>query len=343
MRKVFITHSTRDKKLADQLVDLINTGIGVPHNEIFCTSLEGLGIPQGTSDFKEYIRKELDGCEAVIALISANYYASPFCMCELGALWVLAKTFFPILVPPTDFDDLRGVLSGTQCCKLTDDATPSMLYTRLSKLTLNPVPIERWDVKKRSYLRKLPQVIASLPKPESVKADEHARALTALQLQKELAIHLQEEIDNLHEQVEEIAKAKGAKEVTEIRRRFSSELDQFEALKSHCRTALAKLPRIVREAVFYNTRGEAFAPDFDEFGGELRKAVENMELTEDRNEQHSYWPSADRPKIATAIQEIATLEEFLTHASYEFYEQVTEQLGDAPDIKRRSFWDDQLW
>src|SRR5712671_6783557 len=112
MRKVFLSHATRDKELADLVEDLIETGIGVQHHEVFCTSLEGLGIPSGTPDFKEYIRTELDGCETVVAFISENYYASPFCMSELGAVWVLAKNFFPILVPPVDFTDLRGALTG---------------------------------------------------------------------------------------------------------------------------------------------------------------------------------------------------------------------------------------
>jgi hypothetical protein len=84
MSKVFISHATVDKALADAVQTLIETGVGLPHHEVFCTSLEGLGIPEGTADFKDFIRKQMLDCDTVVALISENYYGSAFCMCELG-------------------------------------------------------------------------------------------------------------------------------------------------------------------------------------------------------------------------------------------------------------------
>jgi hypothetical protein len=130
--KVFLSHASADKELVDIFQTLIEQGIGLTHNEVFCTSLEGMGIPAGSPDFKEYIRDKMNECEVVVALISPNYYASPFCMCELGAVWVLAKSFFPILVPPVDFKDLRGALTGMQCTLLTHQSTASSLYDRLA-------------------------------------------------------------------------------------------------------------------------------------------------------------------------------------------------------------------
>jgi TIR domain len=122
MRKIFISHSSKDKELADSIQMLIETGIGLPHNEVFCTSLDGLGIPVGVPDFKEYIRKEMQDCDTVVALISRNYYDSPFCMCELGAVWVQAKNFFPILVPLGCGVD-EGISRGRiRFCATSDEA-----------------------------------------------------------------------------------------------------------------------------------------------------------------------------------------------------------------------------
>lgn len=218
MRKVFISHAILDKELADLTQELIETGIGLPHHEIFCTSLEGLGIPEGTPDFKEKIRVELEGCDTVVALISPNYYASPFCMCELGAVWVLAKNFFPILVSPVDFKDLRGALAGTQCRKLEDHSTASALYSRLSPLVLKPVPIERWDVKKDVFYRNLPGVLARLPKPQMVKVEDFEAVKRERETFKALCVQLEEECDSLKRQNAELAAAKDAKEVTAIRK-----------------------------------------------------------------------------------------------------------------------------
>ncbi len=42
---LFISHAEVDKPLVDPFVDLLQTGIDVPRTSIFCTSLEGMGIP----------------------------------------------------------------------------------------------------------------------------------------------------------------------------------------------------------------------------------------------------------------------------------------------------------
>jgi TIR domain len=343
MRKVFVSHAARDKELADLLVDLIVTGIGVPHNEVFCTLLEGLGIPEGTPDFKEYIRRELDGCDTVIALISENYYASPFCMCELGAVWVLAKNFFPILVLPIDFADLRGALAGMQCRKLADAATPSALYDRLSRLIPTPVPVQRWDLKKEAFLRGLPSVLAGLPKPQTVNSEEHGRVKRESELYKESGVQLQQENDALKRQIEEIVKVKDAKAVAEIRKKYSSEWEQFQRLQEACSTALSGLPRVIQEALFYWARNQSFAPKYEDWNDDVRRAVENDELTEVPHEEYQFKPNQKRLRIDQAMKQIKALKHFLEEeGSPEFYEQATSQLGDSPDIKRRSFWEKHL-
>ncbi len=340
MRKVFISHANLDKELADLTQGLIETGIGIPHHEVFCTSLDGLGIPEGTPDFKEYIRKEMDGCDTVVALISLNYYASPFCMCELGAVWVLAKNFFPILVPPVDFKDLRGALAGMQCRKLEDPLTASALYTRLSKLVAKPVPIERWDVKKEVFYKALPDVLARLPKPDTVKREELERMKEERERFKSVSVQLEEECNVLKLQIKELEVAKDAKAVTVIRKKYSSEWEQFEALSKSCRLSLKELPRIIREALYYWVRGEAFAPDVNQWGDEIEHAVENKLLTAAKYEDNHFWPNEERPKIAQAIERISALKQFLEkEASPEFYDEAKDELGDTPDLTRRSYWE----
>jgi hypothetical protein len=344
MRKVFISHAARDKELADLVENLIETGIGVSHHEVFCTSLEGLGIPEGTPDFKEYIRKELDGCDSVVALISENYYASSFCMCELGAVWVLAKNFFPILVPPVDFADLRGALTGMQCRKLTDQTTPSALYDHLSKVIPNPVPVARWDIKKESFVRSLPKILSKIPKPEVVKAGEHARVIEESKQYKEAAVQLQEENDSLRKQIDEIAKTKDAKAVSAIRKKYSSESEQFDGLLNSCSEALSAVPRVVSEALYYWTRNEPFAPEYQQWGDAVKLAIENDELTEGSLNDYQFWPNEERPKIKRAMKEIDALRHFLEEeSSEEFCKDAIAELGDTPDLRRRSFWEKYLW
>jgi hypothetical protein len=343
LRKVFISHSIRDKELADLVQGLIESGVGVPHHDVFCTSLEGLGIPEGTPDFKEKIRAELEGCDTVVALISPNYYASPFCMCELGAVWALAKNFFPILVPPVDFKDLRGALAGMQCRKLEDQSTASALYTRLSKLVAIAVPVERWDVKKEVFYRSLPNVLAGLPKPETVSVDELNRAKQERDGFKTLSVKLEEECNQVKRQNAELAAAKDATAVNEILKKYSCEWDQFQGLIETSRLAIRGCPRVVREALFYWARNEAFAPG-PEWEEDVTKALENDMLKEHEFEEYKFWPNKERPVVNAAMESISDLKEFLDHdCTEQFYKEATIQLGDTPDMKRRSFWERQLW
>jgi len=115
----------------------------------------------------------------------------------------------------------------------------------------------------------------------------------------------------LKRQMEEIAKAKDAKAVAAIRKKYSSEWEQFDTLLAACRKALAVLPRVIQEALFYWTRGDAFAPDYMEWNDAVRKALENDALTEDPNEEHQYWPNKERPKINQAMKDINALQRFL--------------------------------
>lgn len=343
MRKVFISHATSDKPIADLVEQLIETGIGIPHNEVFCTSLEGHGIPEGTPEFKEHIRKQLDGCDTVIALISENYYASPFCMCELGAVWILAKNFFPILISPITFKDLRGALHGTQCRELEHPATPSALYDHLSKLAPTPVPVARWDIKKDIFIKSVHSVAAKLPKPKTVSAEEHARIKIQSNEFRELSIQLQEEINTLKLQIAELSKAKDASAVAEIQRKYSTEWDEFEELRMACEKAIAKCSRVVREALYYWARNEPFAPNYQDWGDTIQLALENDELTRDPNAEYCLWPNRERPWIGSAIIAIDALRGFLDQkCSADFFNQAAARLGDTPDIKRRTFWDDHL-
>src|SRR5262245_59010999 len=45
-------------------------------------------------------------------VITPAYYESAFCLCELGATWIMGSEAMPLLVPPLDYDDLKAVLIG---------------------------------------------------------------------------------------------------------------------------------------------------------------------------------------------------------------------------------------
>ncbi len=112
IRKVFISHSSSDKEIVEELIDILEM-IGLPHDRIFCTSFTGYGINLG-ENFLDAIRDELTSETLVLFVLTQNFYASPVCLCEMGATWVLAKEHIPIIVPPLQFADVKGVIPLTQ-------------------------------------------------------------------------------------------------------------------------------------------------------------------------------------------------------------------------------------
>jgi hypothetical protein len=83
-KSVFVSHATADAALVRALVDFLVDGVGVPADEIFCSSLPEFGIPTG-QNFLEYMRDQIDESLIVVMLMSPSYMASPFCQAELGA------------------------------------------------------------------------------------------------------------------------------------------------------------------------------------------------------------------------------------------------------------------
>ena len=67
MAAIFLGHAVADTKLAKLLTDFLKGAIGVPHDEIFCSSVEGHGV-RTTEDFNKYIKEEIQQPELVILL-----------------------------------------------------------------------------------------------------------------------------------------------------------------------------------------------------------------------------------------------------------------------------------
>ena len=116
--KIFISHASKDKDIVEDLIDLLEE-IGVEPHQIFCSSFEGYGIPLG-ENFLETIKAQLTNDSLVLFVLTEHFYQSAVCMCEMGAAWVLSKKHIPIVVPPLDYADIRGVIPNTQGLKIND-------------------------------------------------------------------------------------------------------------------------------------------------------------------------------------------------------------------------------
>jgi hypothetical protein len=309
--KVFISHATEDKPLAEALADLIEAGIGLSLDQIFCTSLAGQGIPAGT-DFKQYIQGELASSVVVIALLTPNYYASAFCLCELGGTWVLSKDFLPFVTPLAGFGDLKAVLKGIQALRIDQDTDLDEMRDRLNVFAASPTPTPRWSVKKSKFLTGLPAVLASLPKPKTPSASDLKKVTDERDGYLAEAKGLESELATLKLKYEELGKRKDKAAVKEVDLQFSGEQEQFEILERGTKQAMEPLSRGVEEALFYRARGETWFPG-QEWDGRLDDDVERGLLK--RSSDGYIYVNETHPKIRPAIDTLSKMETFIAKAS----------------------------
>lgn len=162
--KIFISHASADRKLADLLRDTLVLG-GIPSNRIFYSSSRATGIPSG-SDVRAHLRTELQQAGLVIELVSSTFLTRPMCLLELGAAWALDKPTYPIVVPPLGRSQAAAKIGDVHMGQLGSpdeiDEVFDELYDRLtSDAGVSPTATE-WNPVARRFKDGLPAVLADL-------------------------------------------------------------------------------------------------------------------------------------------------------------------------------------
>lgn len=154
-RRYFISHSTNDQAYAKLTVQMLEA-MGIPSTDIFCSSLEGNSIPIGKS-WKEKLHYELNENTFVIFLLSNNFYNSPVCLCEMGAAWILSQEHAPILIPPMDYNELKGIIDS-QGFIINEPLKWTQLRTQLNQENENSTI---WERKRNDLIQRFDALINS--------------------------------------------------------------------------------------------------------------------------------------------------------------------------------------
>jgi hypothetical protein len=162
--KIFISHASADRKLADLLRDTLVLG-GIPRERIFYSSSRATGIPSGT-DVRAHLRGELRQAGLVIELISATFLTRPMCLIELGGAWVLEKSTYPIVVPPLTRTQAVAQIGDVHMGQLSSDEEIDDVFDELhdrltSDVGLSPTATG-WNPVARRFKEGLPVVLAAL-------------------------------------------------------------------------------------------------------------------------------------------------------------------------------------
>lgn len=157
---VFVSHSSTDRKIAGTLAKALRALRMDPflaHDDI-----------EGGEQWRDAIRKEIEGCRVLVALVTKDFRISEYAGQEVGAAWVLKKPVLPVcvgeLTPP-------GFMADSQRVKYDKD-NPFNTAKNVLKFVLPEIYGER----------AVAVMLERLAKPVS---DEEAECLAGLLLARE--------------------------------------------------------------------------------------------------------------------------------------------------------------
>ncbi len=192
--KLFISHASKDQVFVEALIKLFEfMGIGQNTERIICTSVEGYGIPLDANIFDFLKEQFLDYHLYVIFLLSSNYYASPVCLNEMGAAWVLQTRYTSILVPGFRFDMIRGAIDPAKKAIQMDardiqikDGLNNLKDNLLSVFGLGDLAQTRWERYRDQFIEEVKAVgCLSSPDIEEVSAAECLKSIVKQEEHKE--------------------------------------------------------------------------------------------------------------------------------------------------------------
>lgn len=165
--KIFISHSTSDINYIKPFVHMLEK-VGIKGEHLFCSSVQGYGIPLN-EDIYTYIQQQFQNNDLyIIYMLSKNYYNSPACLNEMGAAWVLKSDYQSILIPPFDFENIKGAIDPTKISFRIDDSTDCKYrLTELKdkifdKLNLMQKPHSHWERIRDEFLDEISRTNKSM-------------------------------------------------------------------------------------------------------------------------------------------------------------------------------------
>ena len=120
-KRIFISHSSKNKDIVEKFVDFIlQFGIGIKAEDIFCTSIEEMGVKNG-EDIRKHIQTNIQNVDYSFLIISKKYKASEICINEMGAVWAYDNKVRLYLLPDVNFNKI-GWLYDTRKAEMINSS-----------------------------------------------------------------------------------------------------------------------------------------------------------------------------------------------------------------------------
>lgn len=344
MTDIFISHAVADKALADKFVSFLKEAIGVPAGAIFCSSIDGHGIPLG-DDFNQYLQQQIQNPKLVILLMTPSYMDSWFCLMELGATWAMSLKAIPIVVPPVQFSAISSTLGLKQGWNIED--RPKLIDLRDTikgtGIALELRSEHDWDKKRASWSADLSRLVKKLAKPTNVTVTEHNALKKDLdELQKQLN-DLQEEYQEISEINEELKAAKdpeAAKVILQKNAGYDPE-KRFKELINEVSEARPKVSIYFYRNMLMDLYGKAASIDWSNLDQKADMEAAIQYKVADHDAPHDYlWKGTKLKRVSAAVN---ALEEFLGTAEAANFVTQRVNAGISMECDDLEFWETHLF
>ena len=154
-KRIFISHSSKDKEVMERFTDyILQLGIGLSHEDIFCTSIEEMGIRNG-EDIRQHIKENVQGADFSFLMLSKNYKASEICLNEMGAVWAADNHVRYYLLPNVDFKEIGWLCDTNKAEKLYDSVVLDALEEELTDFYGLPHKGGIWSRQRQNFVEYL--------------------------------------------------------------------------------------------------------------------------------------------------------------------------------------------
>ena len=155
--RVFISHSSLDKDVVGPFVKMLSY-IGLDRNRLFCSSIDGYGIPQRENIY-DFLKREFTQKNTfVVMIMSDNYYNSKPSLNEMGAAWAMSKEYVSILIKGFEFSQIEGAVDAQKIGFKIEDKyrLDEFKDNILKELRLPQVP--NWSTIRDRFLQEIEDV-----------------------------------------------------------------------------------------------------------------------------------------------------------------------------------------
>lgn len=172
--KIFISHSSKDINIVKKFVEeVLQLGLDIPADRIFCSSMEGYGIKSGQY-MPDRLKEEINESCLAILFISPTYKTSEICLNEVGAAWVTLnkERVIPMLLPETSFKEL-GFLDLNRLGLKVWERSEILKFVQDCKDQLNPsFDLQKLHTKIEEFLNSFNSVEIGTESSESPDTEE---------------------------------------------------------------------------------------------------------------------------------------------------------------------------